>query len=91
MPSAHRKAVRDFATTELAIRMDIAQDVTSRREALGYTPAQLAESAQVAETTVLLIEDGVAFEGSHEVACAAIDAITRLEILRAGKAHLRIV
>ena len=91
MLSAQREEVRDFATTEYSIRMDIAEDVASRREALGYTHAQLAESASIAETNLVLIEGGVAFEGSHEVACAAIDAITRLEILRAGKAHLRVV
>lgn len=91
MPSAHRKSVRNFATTDVDIRMDIAEQVTSRREALGYTPAQLAESAKVAETNLILVEDGVAFDGSHEVVCAALIAIDRLESMRAGTAHLRSV
>lgn len=95
MASAHRESVResvrDFATTDIEIRNEIATQVASRREALGYTPAQLAESAKVAETNLVLIEGGIAFEGSHDVACAALIAIDRLETLKAGKAHLRIV
>jgi hypothetical protein len=91
MLSAHRESVRDFATTDFDIRMDIARQVVSRREALGYTPAQLAESAKVAETNLILVEGGIAFDDSHEVVCAALIAIDRLESLRDGKVHLRIV
>lgn len=91
MLSAHREYVRDFATSDIAIRMEIAEDVASRREALGYTPAQLAESAMIVESSLALVEGGVAFEGSHEVVCAALTAIERLETLRTGKSHLHIV
>lgn len=91
MPAAHRDTVRDFATTDLDIRMDIATQLVSRRERLGYTQLQLAESARVTEMNLTLVERGVAFDGSHDIACAALLAVERLESLRDGTAHLRVV
>lgn len=91
MPAAQRESVRDFAVARSDKRLDIGCDVARRRETLGYSPAQLSESARVLEKHLVLIEGGATFEGSHEVACAALDALERLEGLRAGKAHLYIV
>lgn len=71
--------------------MDIARQIARRRKAIGFTPAQLAVSARVTEVSLALVEQGVAFEGSHEVACALLVAVQRLEIMRAGKAHLQLV
>lgn len=91
MPAAQRESVRDFAVARSETRQDIGWDVARRRETLGYSPAQLSESARVLEQHLVLIEGGVTFEGSHKVAVAALEAIERLEELRAGKAHLYIV
>ncbi|MNY61391.1 hypothetical protein D3C86_1980650 [compost metagenome] len=71
--------------------MSIAVQLVSRREALGYTPLQLAESARVTQMNLTLVEEGVAFDGSHEIVCAALVAVERLERLKDGKAHLRLV
>ena len=89
MRSAQRESVTDFATTDYDIRMDIAQQIKERREALGYTSTQLAQSAGVSERHLNLVEIGYAFEESHDAACAALIAIDRLETLKAGTAHLR--
>jgi len=88
---AQREAVRDFATTDFDIRMDIAAQVASRREKLGFTTQEFSEVISVTEEDLLEVEQGVAFEGSHDVACAALIALERIETLRAGKAHLSIV
>lgn len=76
---------------DIDTRNAIAEQIVSSRKELGYTAAQLAESANIAETNLILVEGGFGFEGSHEVAVAALTAIHRLETLRAGTAHLRIV
>lgn len=81
----------DIATAEYEFRMDFASQLASRRTELGFSPAQLAESAQIPERDLILVEQGVAFAGSHEVAVDALVAITRLEELRDGKSHLRSV
>jgi len=91
MPSAQREKVRDFAIAEIDVRMDIARQIARRRKAVGFTQAQLAVSARVTEVSLALVEQGIAFEGSHLVACAVIDAVQRLETMRAGKAHLQLV
>lgn len=93
MLSAQLAGVRtnDFASADLDFRLDIAANIANRRRALGYTPLQLSESAGVTEEDLRLVEQGAGFAGSHEVACAAIDTVERLEILRAGKAHLHSV
>lgn len=91
MRSAQRESVTDFATTDYDIRVDIAQQIVQRREALGFTPTQLALSAGVHERLLNLVEMGYAFDDSHDVACAALIAIDRLENLQAGTAHLRSV
>ena len=91
MLSAPLERAIDFATTDIDIRLDIAAQVADRREKLKLSPAQLAESANIPAEDVALVEQGVVFEGSHEAACAILDAIARLEAIRAGKAHLRLV
>lgn len=91
MRSAQRDGIRNLATSDYEVRMELAEQVVSRREALGFTPAQLAESARVTENGLGLVEQGIAFEDCHLVACAALLAIERLEILKAGKAHLQSV
>lgn len=92
-----QKEVRNFATADFDIRMDIAAQVASRREKLGYTTQRFAEALNgtegisVTEEALLDVEQGIAFEGSHDVACAALIALERLETIRAGKAHLSLI
>jgi hypothetical protein len=91
MRSAQKESITNLATSDYDVRMDFADQMVSRRQALGFTPAQIAESARVTEMSLGFVEQGVAFEDSQYVACAILGAIERLEILKAGKAHLRVV
>lgn len=87
MPSAHREAVRDFATASPDTRMDISGQVVERREMLGLTRSQLAEAARVTEMNLSLLEQGEAFEGGHDTACAVLITLAQMESWREGRPH----
>lgn len=86
MPSAqYSEEVRDFSTANKDTRMDISGQVVERREALGLSPLQLAEGAQITEMTLQMLEQGGVFEGAHAAACAVIKALARMESANEGR------
>lgn len=85
MPSAHREAVRDFATASPDTRMDISGQVVERRKMLGLTQMQLAEKARVTEMNLHLLEQGQVFEEGHNTACAVLNTLARMEDEQEGR------
>lgn len=91
MPSAHRESVRDFATVNQDIQMDIVQQVVERRKTLGYTQLQLAEAARITEMDLQLFEQGGVFEDSHVIVCDILEALLGLEEERESTPSPRLV
>lgn len=87
MPSAHREAVRDFATEDQDTRMDIGRQVGERRNKLGLTLAQFAEAAKVTEMSLQLLEEGGVFEDEHNTVVAVLKALAIMESWRDGHRH----
>jgi len=87
MPSAHREAVRDFATESQDTRMDIGGQVGERRKKLGLTPTQFAEAAQVTEMSLQQLEQGGVFEDEHNTVVAVLKTLAIMESRRDGRPH----